>query len=265
MLNPCQPLSFLVPRGYYPEKPLFIFLPGMDGTGELLDAQLLSLGDRFDVRCLIIPGDDLSPWEELVHQVLHLLDHDPNRGPAYLCGESFGACLALQLIARADERFSHLILINPASSYHRLPWFGWVSDFTHWLAPSIYRAATMSVLPLLAALHRITPDNRLALLRAMGSVSQASAAWRLNLLSQFRPETLNLQSLRQPTLLVAAQNDRLLPSQEEVQRLAQFLPHSQIQTLPHSGHICLLEDGVNLGELLAAVDFLPRSSSLASS
>uniref|UniRef100_A0ACD5GWX7 Uncharacterized protein n=1 Tax=Desertifilum tharense IPPAS B-1220 TaxID=1781255 RepID=A0ACD5GWX7_9CYAN len=49
--HPC----LLAPSQIQPHLPLFIFLPGMDGTGQLLRSQTSSLEQAFDVRCLAIP------------------------------------------------------------------------------------------------------------------------------------------------------------------------------------------------------------------
>jgi len=251
----CSAVSLHAPLGRVPQRPLLVLLPGMDGTGELFGLQLPGLAPHFDLRCLAIPPDDLSTWDELAQAVIRLIQADPNPGPVYLCGESFGACLALQVVARAPRLASHLVLVNPASSFHRVPWFGWVAQVTPWLAPMLYQASTAATLLLLAALHRMTDVQRQALLAAMRSVSQPSAGWRISLLSQFRLEALALPSL--PTLVVAAAQDRLLPSVDEAQRLAEYLPQTQLHILPHSGHTCLLETGVYLAALLETARFLP--------
>jgi pimeloyl-ACP methyl ester carboxylesterase len=245
------------PVGQTPHRPFFIYLPGMDGSGELFSGQGNRLKTHFDVRCLIMPSDDLSPWEIMAQQVIRLVRQEAGTAPVYLCGESFGACLALQVLAQAPDLASHLILVNSASSFQRFPWLHWVASFTPWVAPPLYQGSTLGSLPMLANLNRIGLANRQALVRAINAVSQASTAWRLGLLTQFRLESLPLHRVQAQTLLVASLGDRLLPSLDEAQRLAALLPHPRIYPLPHSGHISLLEDGVNLKAILGAVGFLP--------
>ena len=67
---------------------------------------------------------------------------------------------------------------------------------TTWIAPTFYRTSALGSLPILAALDRIHPDHHTATLRAMRSVTQATAAWRLSLLSKFRLDALNLKPLQ---------------------------------------------------------------------
>ncbi|MBD2113011.1 MULTISPECIES: alpha/beta fold hydrolase [Cyanophyceae] len=251
-------LKLYAPFGKNPQHPLFIYFPGMDGSGELFGLQSAELKSHFDIRCLVIPGNDMSSWEGLAHQAVQLIRQEARTAPIYLCGESFGACLALRTIALAPALASHLILINSASAFHRFPWMQWVASITPWVAPPLYQSSTLTSLPVLANLSRIGEVNRQALMRAMAAVTQASTAWRLSLLSQFRLEPLRLHRVTAQTLLVASLGDRLLPSLEEAQRLATLLPNSRIYPLPHSGHVSLLEDGVNLGAIMKAVGFLPQ-------
>ena len=254
-------LKLYAPTGKTPQGPMFVYLPGMDGSGELFSAQGDRLKHYFDVRCLTIPGNDLSSWESLASRVVQLIRQEAGTASVYLCGESFGACLALQVVALAPTLASHLILVNSASSFHRFPWLHWVANLTAWVAPPLYQGSTLGSLPVLANLSRMGSANRQALMQAIGSVSQASTAWRLGLLSQFRLEPLQLHRVKAHTLLVASLSDRLLPSLEEAQYLATLLPNPRIYPLPHSGHISLLEDRVNLQTILAAVDFLPKAAS----
>lgn len=112
-IHPC----FLTPKRIQPEYPLFVFLPGMDGTGQLLRSQTSGLESAFDVRCLAIPRDDMTSWDVLVEKVLELIQAELEKNShrsVYLCGESFGGCLAIKVAIALPQLFDHIILINPA-------------------------------------------------------------------------------------------------------------------------------------------------------
>lgn len=240
------------------DRPLFIFLPGMDGTGELLRPQLDGLKDRFNIRYLSIPADDLTGWDGLREKVAHLIDQEKQRSPScpiYLCGESFGGCLALQLASYFPRLCDRLILVNPASSAVNQPWLNWGASLTKWLPQSLYRLSTFGLLPLLISPERVSLSNQQALLRAMQSVSPMSAAWRISLLSQFVLEQLPLNQILQPALILASGADRLLPSVAEAGRLAKHLANSCSVLLPESGHACLLETEIRLGNILRLQHF----------
>lgn len=247
-------------------RPLFVFLPGMDGSGASFQPQVAGLSTGFDIRCLSIPPDDLRGWEELTEHVAALIQMEQQRHPGRkttVCGESFGGCLALRLITRFPKLCDQLILVNPASSAQRQPWIGACSSLTQLLPTPIYQLSTFSLCNLLIASHRVSRPRRHQLLAAMQAVRPQSAAWRLALLRQFRLEDLPLDRVRQPVLILASEADRLLPSQREAKRLARFLPDTTIVQLPESGHACLLENQLNLSAILKSQDLffdLPAST-----
>jgi pimeloyl-ACP methyl ester carboxylesterase len=251
-------LRFLTPNAAKPNRPLFIFLPGMDGTGKLLHTQLAGIEGAFDIRCLAIPANDLTPWNSMVEQTARLVKFERNCNPGrvvYVCGESFGGCLALQLVVQFPQLCDRLILVNPASAFSRLPWMGWGAALTQWFPDSLYRLSALGLLPFLINPQRVSSANRQQLLTAMQSVTSASAAWRIALLSQFKVENLPLAHIRQPTLILASGADRLLPSKAEADRLVRSLANAQKVTLPESGHACLLETEIKLGDILRSQHF----------
>jgi pimeloyl-ACP methyl ester carboxylesterase len=291
-------LRFLNPNNGKPQIPLFVYLPGMDGTGGLLRSQIpylsppslptiskdlsyphLSTFERkrtflyreesgqwdtegliegFDIRCLSIPPDDRSNWDEMVNQTLSFLQGELERGqkrPIYLCGESFGACLAMQVAMRAPELIDRVILVNPASSMRHQPLIHWGSSLTQWVPTPLYSMSVYGLLPFLGALERMDSLHRMALLDAMRSVPHGTTVWRLNLVRDFalRLNKSLLTPLKMPVLVIASGRDRLLPSITEAENLVKCLPNAQMVILPDSGHACLLETEVNLWEILQKV------------
>lgn len=257
--GPC----FLTPRRLRPEFPLFVFLPGMDGTGQLLRTQTAGLEQRFDVRCLAIPPTDLTSWDELAEQTVDLIQEELtkySKRAIYLCGESFGGCLAIKVALHSPHLFQRIVLANPASSFNRQPLLGWSRMITSWMPEPIYRLSSLGLMPWLARLDRLAPEDRQALLKAVQSVPQKTSIWRLSLLNEFAIPEMYLQQITQPVLLLAGASDRLLPSVSEVYRLARNLPNSKVAILPHSGHACLLEHDINLYNILQENDFLTEMS-----
>jgi pimeloyl-ACP methyl ester carboxylesterase len=255
--------KFFSPVPSKPEQPLFIFLPGMDGSGQLLRRQLKGLGSYFSIRCLSVPVDDETSWLEMVQFVAGLvraeLEHHEDQQapqPVYLCGESFGGCLALELAAIAPELFERVILVNPASAFAHVPWMTVSSLLAPGLPPFLYSLAATALVPLLISWSRVEAADRQALLSAMQALSPKSAAWRLDLLRKFNPLALPLKQISQPTLIIAGGQDKLLPSISEAQRLVRLLPTAQMMVLPESGHACLLEKNVDLSKILYQQQFL---------
>lgn len=248
-------LHFLQSTAPRPDLPLFLFLPGMDGTGELFTVQIPRLMDAFEIRCLTIPKTDQSDWETLASKTIDLINIERKANPKreiYLCGESFGGCLALLVSIVAPQWFSRLILVNPASSFKQRPWLRWGSYLTQWLPDWFYPSSVMGLLPFLASLGRIEALERQALLTAMSSLPQEISAWRLELLRSFKPNEFHLRDINIPVLVIASGADRLLPSVLEAQYLTQTLRNAQMVILPDSGHACLLENDIDLYAIIQA-------------
>ncbi|MBW4417781.1 MAG: alpha/beta hydrolase [Myxacorys californica WJT36-NPBG1] len=259
------PPCFITPKVLRPELPLFVFLPGMDGTGQLLRAQTTGLEARFDVRCLAIPPTDLTSWEQLAKQVIRLVEAevaDYSERPIYLCGESFGGCLAMKVAVLAPQLFRRLILVNPASSFGRRPWISWGAQISRHLPELAYQVSSVTFLPLLASFGRIAEEDRQALVEAVRSVPQKTSIWRMRLLSRFKVPVEELQALDLPTLILASTKDKLLPSLTEAYRLKPAFQDARVVALPESGHACLLEKNVNLLEILQTSGFLETKSQL---
>lgn len=312
MLDPTQDnaVRLRVPRTVEPHKPLFVFLPGMDGAGTLLRTQLDALAPFFDLRCLAIPPEDDAGWPHLTRQVVQLIRAEVNRTAApstdiditqpsaplsgqnagrgigrrqrqrkgqrvsgqrsgqrsarrsvsrrsvYLCGESFGGCLAMQVLTQAPDLFDRLILVNPASSFRRLPWMQLGQMITQRLPSTVYRYGALGLVPFLIDPFRVGASERKALEQAMSAVPPKTAAWRMSLLSDFAVERLPLERMAHPVLLLAGGSDRLLPSTREVRSLCDRFPNAQQHLLPNSGHACLLEKAVNLQKIMQQYGFI---------
>lgn len=259
-----QFIHFLPAQQPQPQGPLLIYLPGMDGTGQLLRSQIPNLERSFDIRRLSIPVDDLTDWDGLVRKIVELIETelsaDINRRAVYLCGESFGGCLALKLAVAAPKLWDRLILVNPASSFRQQRWMRWATYFTHILPANLYSISCMGLLPFLASLDRIDRQDRDLLLHVMQSVKFKSAMWRISLLDSFDVSVEQLQSIDHPTLVVSSGNDRLLPSAAEGKLLKQHIPQSDLHFIPEGGHAVLLESDTDLHEILHVHGFLERKA-----
>jgi pimeloyl-ACP methyl ester carboxylesterase len=248
---PFSPVSFLPPRHIRRHLPLLVLFPGMDGTGRLFDKQLAGLIDRFDVRCLSIANDDLSPWLGLVDRAVQLILSELVKGQTlYLCGESFGACFAMKVAEQLGTKINKLVLINPASSFARQPLLAAGSALSGLLPDALYSFSAMILVNFLINGDRVAPPERQSLIDAMLSVHPQTAAWRLNLLRQFPIDSIIPKLIDIPTLLIAGGLDRLLPSFLEVNILSQLFSDSKTLLLPNSGHACLLERDIYLADLL---------------
>lgn len=239
--------------------PLFIYFPGMDGSGQLFHRQGEKLKDFFSIRCLSIPSNDQSDWSTLVKKTITLIKKELEDHPhssAYLCGESFGGCLAIQVALAAPELVEKIILVNPASSFNKRSFFKWGIELNRWIPNLVYKVSALVLLSFLGALNRITDKDSQALYNAMQTLPQEVVSWRLSLLRDFQINKKQLELFEKPTLLLVSKNDKLLPSVDEGKELVDSFPNSYLTILPDSGHACLLEIDIDLLEILQKHNFI---------
>lgn len=89
------------------EKPLLFLLPGLDGTGKLLNLPANYLADLYETKILAYPHDIKLKYQELADYIENLL---PTDKPYYLLAESFGGPLAIELAVRHPKQVLGLIL-----------------------------------------------------------------------------------------------------------------------------------------------------------
>ncbi|MDJ0590706.1 MAG: alpha/beta hydrolase [Pleurocapsa sp. MO_226.B13] len=264
-MNPKLSVDFIEPRQINRHAPLFVYLPGMDGTGKLFQTQEDLLATRFDLRCLTIRIDSHSNWQDLARDTIGLIKTEltyKTNPDVYLCGESFGGCLALKTALAAPSLIKKLVLVNPASSFNQLPILGLGVDITPWLPTWLHRYSAASLLPFLAKLNRINDCDRHKLVESMKSLPPQVISWRLSLLRDFKVAEGQLRDLNIPSLIVAGGADSLLPSVQEADKLVALLPNARKTVLPQSGHACLLETEVDLYQILVEQNFIATESNL---
>ncbi|KAL0331305.1 UNVERIFIED_CONTAM: Acyltransferase-like protein, chloroplastic [Sesamum angustifolium] len=265
------------------DSPVLLFLPGMDGLGLGLILHHKSLGKVFDVRCMHIPVQDRTPFEELVEWVEETVkaEHSssPNK-PIYLVGDSFGGCLALAVAARNPKIDLVVILANPATSFGRSqlqPFFPLLEampdelhttvpyllsfvmgdplkmatvDINRMLPPSQYfeqlAANLTSLLPRLSGLADIIPKETLL--------------WKLKLLKTAAAYAKSrLHAVKAEVLVLASGKDNMLPSRDEARMLRRRLQNCKVRYFKDNGHTILLEDSVNLLTIIKGTNTYRRT------
>ncbi|OIW15244.1 hypothetical protein TanjilG_17564 [Lupinus angustifolius] len=223
----------------------------------------LESGSRLDKSPLLLFLPELVKIVEKTVRSEH--QQLPNR-PIYLVGESLGGCLALAVAAHIPDIDVVLILANPATSFGRSQWQlltplleamrGPLSLFP----PEILSSISGDPLSLLDNLVRGFPLQNTAreLLEDLTTFSGSlpvlanilpieTLQWKLKLLkSASAYVNSRLHAIKAQTLILCSGNDRLLPSQQEGERLCQLLPRCELRKFEGSGHFLFLESSVDL-------------------
>ncbi|KAL9686530.1 hypothetical protein QQ045_023990 [Rhodiola kirilowii] len=266
------------------DSPTLLFLPGLDGVGLGLSLHHKALGKAFEVRCLHIPVNDRTPFEELVKivdeavQVEHA--SSPNK-PIYIVGDSFGGCLALAVAARNRDIDLVVILANPATSFRRsqlqplFPILESLPDELHFTLP--YFLSLIMGDPLkMASVGIETRRPPAAVLQELSSkltgllpcllvmsdiIPKETLLWKLKLLERAAAyANSRLHAVKAQVLVLASGKDNMLPSTEEAKRLKSSLQNCRVRTYKDNGHTLLLEDGINLMSVIKATCIYRRRS-----
>lgn len=243
------------------DRPLLLYVPGMDCTGKGIASQLPTLAAAgYDIRCVYIPSDNRSTWQELVQMVCHLLQKEveedkegtettqkqqqqrQHRRHLTVVGESFGACLAIRLALASPSLITHLVLINPATNFAQnnpLVSFCASTGLLAFFPQTLYQIAQDLMLPLMVKRNRVSIKDHETLLSPIDFVPAECGAWRFSMLNDSTGlSDVDIQSINMPTLLFASAKDWVLPSMAECARLQCLLPNAKRVILPERSPHC---------------------------
>jgi pimeloyl-ACP methyl ester carboxylesterase len=189
----------------------------------------------------------------------------------YLFGESFGGIMCLALAHKLGEYIDRVVIVNPASSFGNSVWPAAGPLLTQ-LPSDVYKLLPFALAPLMSnplAMAMNDVDTRSPLvnqasdlmyslldlapqLAALRLVLPAETlAWRLELLKQGSGYVNSrLKEVKQRVLVIAADKDLLIPSNEEAERLGKRLPRCRTRILKDRSHSLLQEAGVDLVQII---------------
>lgn len=247
----------------------------LDGSGPpllLLNGGLMSMGAwepllapltaRFRViRCdfrgqLLTPGPFPSTLEEHAGDVLELLDHLAI-DRANLLGASFGGEVALLAAAMAPHRFETLTILTSTDRVTESMWRDSEplraaaqsaaagadgGEVFRILAPTTFSPAWLARLP-----HDFV-EQRAKQIALLPREFFAGLSALLAVLAKV-DLTPHLGRIKAPTLIIAAQNDRVFPL-DHSRALAKGIEGARLEIIPEAGHGAILEQMPRVLELV---------------
>src|SRR5262245_45077902 len=98
--------------------PLLIYIPALDGTGELFFGQNPALSTHYSVISFTLNQVPPFDYSDLVQDIVQILDQEKTDKPT-LVAESFGGTIALQFALTHSNRIKHLVLVNTFPYFRR--------------------------------------------------------------------------------------------------------------------------------------------------
>jgi pimeloyl-ACP methyl ester carboxylesterase len=221
------------------DQPPLVYLPGIDGTGELLLETAGRLGEHFRLlRLAYDPGGAVPPdYRELADSVAARIA-EAGIPRALVLAESFGVAVALALALDDPGRVAGLALVNGFAHFDRRGSLC-VSRAVAALAPdAVYSAARrLAARPALFAPRRA--ERELALFLAL-SRDAFGPAYRERLALIARLDLRRrLGEIRCPVALFASDCDRVVPAIRAAREMQRGLPDATLEVLPRAGHVVL--------------------------
>ncbi len=225
------------------DRPPLVLVPGLDGTALLFYRQVPLLAEAFDVIASPLPDDRWMTMADLVEDLRQLISDASDQG-AILVGESFGGVLAMCTALEHPSIVQGLVVINS------FPWLARRIQIT--TAPWLLRMVPWAAMPLVRSftesrLHSShTSDEDLAEFHARSRhIGREGYLRRLELVRDHDIRD-RLHEIEAPTLFLAADEDRLVPSERWARYMAARVPAAELRVLGGYGHICLITHDLDL-------------------
>jgi pimeloyl-ACP methyl ester carboxylesterase len=226
-----------------------VLVPGLDGTALLFYRQISFLSEKFKVLTFPLPNHPRCTMLSMVENLYQFIGktlHQPSHNKIFLCGESFGGALSLSFALNHPEVLKGLIIVNSFPRIRNrialqviprllkiMPWGAMriVRQFTEWKLHSPHAL----------------PEDLAEFHERMKQVEKSGYIRRLEILRTYDIRK-RLSEIKVPTLFLASELDRLVPSVKEGKFMASKLTAAQTITLKGYGHICMINHDFNLLE-----------------
>jgi pimeloyl-ACP methyl ester carboxylesterase len=229
------------------QGPIIILVPGLDGTALLFYRQIPLLSEHFDVLTFSLPNDSNCTMDSLIEDLRRLIDDVLKKREdkrVLLCGESFGGALSLSFALAHPELPVGLVIVNSFPTIRQrlqLRMALYLLRMIPWGAMRLVRKFTESRLHSPHAL----PEDLYQFHLRMRSVGRKGYLRRLEILQSYDIRE-KLHRIQTPTLFLAGDLDRLVPSVQEARFMSERMPNASMVELKGYGHICLINHDLNL-------------------
>ena len=234
-----------------------VYLPGLDGSAELLFMQEEELASRY--RVVKVPWRTEGDFglDDLVSDVAAALDR-AGVDRATIVAESFGGAAGIRFALEHPERVERLVLLNTFAWFPNRSLISWGRYFATVGHPRVVQAFRVLVDTPVLMLEGVPAAARKRFFEVAYAQPLSAYRRRLEILETYDVRD-RLGEVRAPTLVVVAENDRVV-SPEAGRLLAERIPNATLRLLPRLGHATLLTPGVSLLGLLDETHTARRAS-----
>ena len=219
------------------EGPAVAYVPGIDGSGELLLETAARIAERFTLLRFryLAEGEDSYPF--LAASIIQEVKAQGFER-CILLAESFGGAVAFQAALGFPETVCALLIVNSFVHYRRRFRLG-LARLTAPLVPKFcFHKGRKLFAPWSLFGKRRDPEALAAFRAHCGTYFDAGYRRRLRMIQGLDLRS-RLGQVRQPVLLVVSDQDRIVDSLRSGREMAEALPQAELEIAKGGGHLIL--------------------------
>jgi pimeloyl-ACP methyl ester carboxylesterase len=217
--------------------PPVAYVPGIDGSGELLLGTAGRVAERFTLmRFHYLPQEEDS-YSRLATSLMEGVKAQ-GFSRCILLTESFGGAVSFQAALDFPDQVCALLVVNSFVYYRRRLRLG-LARLTAPLVPEIcFHGGRKLFAPWSLFGKRSDPEALAAFRAHCGTYFDQGYRRRLHMIQglDLRPR---LSQIQQPVLLVASDRDKIVDSLRSGREMLEALPHAELQIAEGGGHLIL--------------------------
>ena len=228
------------------QRPVVLYLPGLDGTGRLLYRQVGLFRD-YRVLCESYPQDRPQTYESLAATAARHLEDASAGQPGIVLAESFGGGVALTLALMRPELIERMVLVNTFAHYPdrvRISLIAWLSKF---LPSGPVHAASRRLRASFFFSSELTAKDLDAFWERTADVPMSAMGVRLRMIRELDLRA-RLGEITVPTLVLTSRDDGIVPPAAG-RELARRLPCARLFKI-RAAHAALIHPRIDVARFL---------------
>jgi 3-oxoadipate enol-lactonase len=217
-----------------------LYIPGIDGTGELLLGTGVRLEDEFRLIRFCYRADDDAASDSYADLAASIATLCGQQGVAecMVIAESFGGAVALQLALDFPKLVRGLAIVNSFARFPSPVRLRLSRALSIFVSRTMFDLGRRHLAPRSLFGRRAHSEVVEAFRNLPGAFFDESYKRRMDMIAELdlRPR---LAELHQPLMLFSGDADRIVPSLETMPEIAQHVPHATHEVVSGGGHLIL--------------------------
>ena len=236
-----------------------LVLPGLDMSGLSVFPNVVRAGEKRDSYVVLAGYSKNQTLEELCDCVVNFVVSNLLEDITMI-GESFGGLMALSVSNIIRQKISHIILLNPATSYHKTSWHKIVNKMGKYRTINLdninsrlleHGPSIKHVIESIYHMSETHPDHvyfyivsYFMMLFNIIVTDETLVKQRINSylsVSQYEIDSL-CKYVKTPTTIIVGEKDSMLPSVKEAGVLNKIIELSTVIKVKEAGHLFCASD-----------------------